>query len=356
MRLLKRRRDETAGETPDATPDEPADEPAGDDEALRAAIEELSAANRAKPDRATERRLLSLRHALGARLVDAAAGEVSFAAPAATLDESPDGPPGSGALPEFGPADLTPGLLRAGILRDGCVLVRGLVPRERAQALAGAIDSAFAESDRVEAGGRASDGYYEEFAPQSRFGPVVRPWIKQGGGVLAADSPRAGFQLMELFAGAGLRELVGGYLGEPALISVHKTTLRKAPPDVTGAWHQDGYFMGPVRALNLWLALSHCGEDAPGLDIVPARLESYAATATDGSPLDYTVSRQKVDEAAGGVPVISPVFEPGDALFFDELFLHQTGTRDGMTKPRFAVESWFFGPSGFPGEYAPLAV
>ena len=62
-----------------------------------------------------------------------------------------------------------------------------------------------------------------------------------------------------------------GYLGEPPLLSVHKTTLRKADPSVGGAWHQDGAFMGDVRALNLWLSLSRCGDEAPGLDIVPRR-------------------------------------------------------------------------------------
>ena len=51
-----------------------------------------------------------------------------------------------------------------------------------------------------------------------------------------------------------------------------------------------------------------------------------------------------------------PIFEPGDALFFDEMFLHQTGSDPAMPNPRFAVESWFFGARGFPADYAPLAV
>ena len=51
-----------------------------------------------------------------------------------------------------------------------------------------------------------------------------------------------------------------------------------------------------------------------------------------------------------------PIFEPGDALFFDELFLHQTGSDPSMPNPRFAIESWFFGASAFPGDYAPVAV
>lgn len=327
-------------------------------DALRAEIDELTVANRAQADPDVEARLLALRHMAGARLIDKPTGKPQFADPETDrLPESPDGPPGSGTLPELAPADLSPGLIRAGILRDGCVLVRGLVGSDRAQALADAIDRAFAEREQREGGGDATDGYYREFEPRAPLDtPIPRDWIEHGGGVLAADSPRTAFQLMEVFGEAGLGPLVSGYLGEPAVISVHKTTLRRAAPDVTGAWHQDGYFMGPVRSLNLWLALSHCGDDAPGLDVVPTRLNDYATTATEDTLLDYTVSRQQVEAAAGGTPVISPIFEPGDAMIFDELFLHQTGARAGMTKPRYAVECWFFGPSGFPAEYLPLAV
>jgi hypothetical protein len=160
---------------------------------------------------------------------------------------------------------------------------------------------------------------------------------------------------MELFAGAGLPELVSGYLGEPALTSVHKTTLRKADPSVAGGWHQDGFFMGEVRSLNLWLSLSRCGDEAPGLDIVPRRLDQYVATATEEAMLHYQISQRKAEEAAGTASIIRPIFEPGDALFFDELFLHATGSDPSMPNPRYAVENWFFGGSAFPAEYAPIA-
>jgi hypothetical protein len=219
------------------------------------------------------------------------------------------------------------------------------------------IDRAFAQRERHEAGRSVDEGYYEEFQPHSRYGPVVgRGWIEQGGGLLAADAPMLNFEMMEMFRVARLRELVSGYLGEPALISVHKTTLRKADPSVPGAWHQDGFFMGEVRSLNLWLSLSRCGDEAPGLDLLPTRLDHYLATNTEEAALDYTISQRKVDEAATGTQVIRPIFEPGDALFFDELFLHQTGSDPSMRKPRYAIENWFFGGSSFPAEYAPVAV
>ena len=333
-------------------PNEPTEDRGQTLEQLRDEIEQLTEANRAAPSRETEQELLALRHLAGIRLIDDHPANSQFAS--ADTEHLPPAAP----LPEIPGSELTAGLLRAGILRDGCLLVRGLVPRDQASALAEEIDRAFGERARIEDGETPADGYYREFEPHSRFGSVVgRGWIEQGGGVLAADSPMLNFTMMQMFRAASIPRIASDYLGEPALISVHKTTLRKADPSVPGAWHQDGYFMGrEVRSLNLWLSLSHCGDVAPGLDLVPTRLEQYVATATDEAILDYTISQQKAEEAAGEHKIIRPIFEPGDALFFDEIFLHKTGSSPDMTKPRYALENWFFAGSAFPDEYAPIAV
>ncbi len=163
--------------------------------------------------------------------------------------------------------------------------------------------------------------------------------------------------MLELFESAGITELVAGYLGEPPLISVEKTTLRKAEPTVGGAWHQDGAFMGEVRSLNLWLALSRCGDVAPGLDIVPRRLEEFVTDRDRrGGARLPGVADARPRRPPATSPILRPIFEPGDALFFDELFLHQTASDPSMPNPRFAIENWFFGGSAFPGEFAPVAI
>ena len=46
--------------------------------------------------------------------------------------------------------------------------------------------------------------------------------------------------------------------------------------------------------------------------------------------------------------------EPGDALLFDELFLHRTATDETMTRDRYAIETWFFAPSVYPGDQIPF--
>ena len=310
-------------------------------------IRRLAEANRAKPDRDTERRLLRLRHLAGIRLLESTE-RGSYPDPSAASLPEADG------LPEFTPADLTPELMRAAMLRDGCVLVRGLVDRDDALELAAEIDRAFAERDAEDAGRKPKLGYYEMFAPEAPFEVIERPWVQQGGGVLAADAPKVHARMLELFEGAGLPELVRGYLGEHPLQSVHKTTLRKAAPTLGGAWHQDGAFMGDARALNLWLSLSRCGDEAPGLDVVPRRLDEIVIAHDEMLFVD--AAQATAQKAAGDKPILRPIFEPGDALFFDEMFLHQTGSDPSMTKPRFAIESWFFGGAAFPGDYAPIAV
>jgi hypothetical protein len=41
---------------------------------------------------------------------------------------------------------------------------------------------------------------------------------------------------------------------------------------------------------------------------------------------------------------------------FDELMLHATASGAELTRERYALESWFFAPSTFPGGYVPLVL
>ena len=340
--------------TPEAeAPTQIVDDFPGSDEALRAEIATLSQDNRVAPDRQRERTLLRLRHIAGLRLLDQGGNGSAPRHPEPDRPALPAGP-----LPELAPDQLTPELIRAGILRDGCVLVRGLVPRERALDFAADIERCFDERERLLEGSEAAEGYYEEVSPAAghEFEPGSHDWIRACGGVLAADSPLLMARMLDLFEGADLPRLVGDYLGERPLLSFQKTTLRKADPKVAGAWHQDGAFMGDVRALNLWLSLSRCGDEAPGLDIVPRRLDGIVTTHTEEAKLSWQVSGERAAEAAGDAGITRPIFEPGDALIFDELFLHQTASDPAMPKPRYAIESWFFGGSSFPAGYGPVAV
>ena len=315
-------------------------------------LAELTEANRRDPDPEREKRIVRLRHDAFAELEHGEPGPI----PEPDFDalETVDGMP-SVPLERF-----TPGALRAGILEGGCLLLRGVVDRDRCAELIGGIERAFASRD---AAGTEGPGPQPEW-----YTPLVvgngaynlarqRQWVTSAGGLWIADSPRMTFELIAVFASSGLLETIAGYIGQRPAVSVNKWTLRKVAPGTDGDWHQDGAFLGEeIRAMNVWLALTDCGRDAPGMDIVTRRLDGVIETGTEGARFDWSVSPQKVSELLDGEEPLRPAFQAGDVLLFDELFLHETANTPGMTKDRYAVETWCFAPGAYPAKQVPLVL
>jgi hypothetical protein len=316
------------------------------------AISLLIEANRATPDPRIEERLVTLRHEVFPSLPKYPAGSL----PADVVPAEPVAP-----LAPTDPRDLNVATLHRGLAQHGCVLVRGLIPADRAEALARGIDRALDAFDACasEPDEQAASPWYVPFSPRGGTYRVGgrRNWVRASGALWTADSPRMLFELLEVVDETGIGSLVEAYFGERPALSANKCTLRRVPVGTSTNWHQDGAFLGrQVRTLNLWLALSPCGTDAPGLDIIPERLEDVLPTGTDGALFDWSVSPSLVEEVAGGVDgVLRPEFSPGDALLFDHLFLHRTGIAPGMTRERWAIETWFFAPSTYPEGQIPLA-
>jgi hypothetical protein len=315
------------------------------------AIRLLTEANRTRRDPLIEERLVMLRHEAFPSLPRRPVATL----PADVVREEPPAP-----LAAIHPGDLTIATLRRGLAQHGCVLVRGLVSADRAEQLARGIDRTLDAFDSCEAAGSdAASPWYVPFAPQNAGGFAWRRrgWVRASGSLWTADSPRMLFELTELIDETGIGALVEGFLGERPALSANKCTLRRVPVDTNTNWHQDGAFLGRhVRTLNLWLALSPCGTDAPGLDVVPQRFDEILTTGTEGALFDWSVSPDVVERAAGGADaVLHPEFSPGDALLFDHLFLHRTGVTPGMTRERWAIETWFFAPSSYPDGQIPLA-
>lgn len=326
-----------------------------DSQELLAEIDEFVAGNRASRSTAAEIEIRRLRNLLGMALLQDPPANAEFARAEGELP-----PIGEQSLvPEVTPEQLTPELLRQAILSNGCLLVRGLFDRDKAEGMAAGIERSLEARSGLRDGDGAGeadgDGYYDELDPVAPFKIVERAWVEEGGGLLAVDSPRLMFDMVESFKQAGLDSVINSYLGEHAAISGQKCTLRKASPEVVGAWHQDGSFLGQVRSLNVWVSLSRCGDVAPSMDIVPRRLEHLVRPGGEGTYLHIQVSQESAEEAAGDLGVVRPIFEPGDALLFDHLFLHATGSDPGMPNPRYAIESWFFAPSAYPEHYVPIA-
>ncbi len=90
--------------------------------------------------------------------------------------------------------------------------------------------------------------------------------------------------------------------------------------------------------------------------MVPKRIDHIVDAGTEGADFHWSVGDPVVERASGGV-LSRPIFQAGDAMLFDHLFLHRTGTTPEMKKTRYATETWFFAPSAYPDpqEQVPLA-
>jgi hypothetical protein len=304
------------------------------------------------------------RHA-DAPALEAALVDVRHRAAAALVPPTPDRPVSDGdrsfapdAIPEVAAAELTPQALAGALAHHGSLLVRGLLPAETAGSLLADTLRAFAAADAHSEGAPVADTapWYVPFDPQPgfSFGGIERAFAHVLGGVLSVESPRTLAHIVEAFGRAGIGELLEAYFGEWPVLSAKKSTLRRATPASPTEWHQDGAFLGAgTRTVNVWVALTPCGDTAPGVEVIPQAFDRIVETGTEGSQFDWSVSHRTA-VGLGAPPAQSPVFEPGDALLFNQMTLHRTDIRPTMTDDRYAIESWFFAPSTYPYEQVPI--
>jgi hypothetical protein len=343
------------GRTMPSTVDEAlahADDLVADGRALDA-IEVLRLANRELADPAVERRLVQVRYAAFDHLE---AGSAFDRWPAPVDELTVDRP---ARIPEVTRTEVDADVLRRNMLAHGSLCVRGLLDDHSVQGFVAGIDRALAvRAEGLEAGLTKHKGQSWFAAlplPAAEAQSLGRHWVAGSGGVLAVDSPRLLFDLLETYEEVGLRRVTADYLGERPILSANKCTLRRVPLTSNTDWHQDGAFLGRgIRALNVWVALTDCGVDAPGMDLLPRRLDEIVETGTGGAIFDWAVGPAVVERLAVDAPVVRPEFRAGDALLFDDMFLHRTAIDPTMAQPRYAIESWFFAPTSYPSGQVPL--
>ena len=119
-----------------------------------------------------------------------------------------------------------------------CARARAGSSRLVDQLVAG-IDATFDAFDRAMDGSPVEDTtpWYVPFEPgagEYRVGGR-RNWVRKGGAIWTADSPRMLFDLFEMLDALGIGRLVTEYLGERPALSANKSTLRRTTPGESAA-------------------------------------------------------------------------------------------------------------------------
>ena len=315
------------------------------------AIDLLHRANEAASDPAIEVRLAALRYEAFDELPS---GSKFDTWPVPVSNAASGGP---AHIPQVAPDDLDAEAVRRAIQGYGSLHVPGLFDAAQVQRFVDSIEHVLAlrESNRDTPLKVHSSWFSSLKLPPDEGQSLARPWVAGDGGILACDSPRVLDLLLRTYEQVGLRKVITDYLGERPVLSANKGTLRRARLEGKTDWHQDGAFIGTgIRALNVWVALTDCGVDAPGMDIVPKRFEEVQETGTGGAIFDWAVGPDTVARLSKDAPVVRPHYRAGDVMLFDELLLHRTALDPSMTRQRHAIESWFFAKTDYPSGQVPI--
>ncbi len=140
---------------------------------------------------------------------------------------------------------------------------------------------------------------------------------------------------------AALRQIFGR---QPEL-SVLDTYLRRVTPQEAATYipfHQDVTALA-VTGVNVWVPLTPCGVDAPGLELMAERTTRIFPTVTSSGDYNQT----EIDEAtvyAEFAPDLRfcPTPAVGDAVAFLGSTVHRSHVAPGMSQPRLSLEMRFY--------------
>lgn len=313
------------------------------------AIDRLTASSRERRSPELDRRLVELRHAAFAEL-SKQPGRPTWP------PVYPDPFPHERGLPSADAHQLSADLLGGAIVNHGCLHVRGLLPDEPVRRLRDQIERVFEARERL-ADGTPPHEAAPWFVP-FEVGQTKAEGFGRDLFVRTVDSPGALFELVDLFREKGVTQAVTDYFGERPAMIANKWVLRRSPSGDAGTdFHQDGAFLGDhIRTIDCWIALSNCGPGTgrPGIDLIPRRFERILPSGA-GAAFPWSLAEDVVLASTPDVALCSPVFEAGDALFFDERLPHRTSYGPDLTT-RYAVESWFVAPSSYPDKHVPVVL
>ncbi len=215
-------------------------------------------------------------------------------------------------------------------------LVRGAIDAATVQAWLAAIDAHPAWQQRESA---ARGGAFNVHSSSLRVGAL--------GSLDAIELARA---LLRGAAGALARSRLGDAIAcdvDQCWVRRQYAPSRYPPGHAPHTWHQDGALgfdlldaatppdAGALLAmLTCWVALTPCGRDAPGLELVAGEAQTLLPLAA----LDDAAIRS----CHGVDDFWRPVMRPGDCLAFGGGVLHHTHVSPEMQRDRTSIEMRFF--------------
>jgi hypothetical protein len=264
-------------------------------------------------------------------------------------------------MPEISADQLTADVLHTAIRQQSCLLVHHLMSEQGTDELIAGTDRALDALHRLRSGDKnpALSSWFQRFVPRGSrdINAAIRIIAAELGTVFAAESPSNFIRLLDIVESLGILRILTEYFGVRPVLSVGKTVLKKVVPGTPGGWHQDITAFGHMtRAINMWVALTPCGREAPGLELVPTNPGGPVGNVPPPPPM-AVISDAAIDQlAAESAPRCEPEFEKGDALFFDTLLPHQTQQGAAFIRTRYALECWFFAPTTVDKSWIPLHV
>lgn len=254
-------------------------------------------------------------------------------------------------FPEIQFGELTSAVLESAMHHHGAIILRGMIDKNKAAEMRAMIDSTMNKAlTRNDEGFQPSEWF--SLLPNDFPQKHQMAFTSKSGAIQSFFSPKASETILSMFGELGLRDVFREYLKDEPCVSFNKFVLRRlAPLENPADWHQDGAFMNAnICSLNLWTALTRCGgeTDAPGMDLVPKRLNEIVETGKNGAYFDWSVSFDTVKSKFVDNAPIRPTFDEGDALIFDHYNLHSTSYDPNYTQTRYAIETWFFAASQCP--------
>ncbi|WP_101756534.1 phytanoyl-CoA dioxygenase family protein [Oceanicoccus sp. KOV_DT_Chl] len=255
-----------------------------------------------------------------------------------------------GSIPRISYVNLSESILDDAMRNHGALIVENAISSDKAEELKAEIETVRSEHQKrlIDIAGYTCGRHYRPLPAENKNNSY---FINSS--IYLAEAPLIFNAFYNILNTTKLRSLIVNYLGNHAAMSVEKSVLRKMEPDNSDkwqwAWHQDGAFLGDnIHSLNMWLALTDCGAEAPSLDVLTERYRAILPTGSGKALYDWSLCPDLIEDEIQKHGFEHTDFKQGDLIFFDHYNVHRTGMIKNMTKTRYAIESWFFSEYGFP--------